>query len=111
MMHALALDTCEVVIRVYCRRGGRGLTADQQLETALRDLRKLRHDVDLYIRGTWRRNGGYCKPRALPETLLEGWKLFGGCVDADSKEGGLWYPCPTRKPWPEIVVRGVRSGA
>lgn len=103
--------TCEVVIRIYSRRGGRGLTADQQLEAALRSLREQRYEVDIYIRGTWRRSGGYWKPMTVTERHLDGWRLINGQLEAKSAEHvGEWYPCPTRKPWPEIVVRGVRSG-
>lgn len=109
MMH----ETCEVVIRVKGNSGRRKRNdASQDLESALKSLRKNGYEVDLYIRGTWIRAGAYQRPQRIPETLLQKWSLRQGdlqCHNSSVIPGTEILPCRSRKPWPEIVLRGVKT--
>lgn len=105
-MTPLARETCEVVIRVRAK-DRRGSPTEEQLQQQLRDLRKQGYEVDLYIRGCWRKLGG--KPRSLPETFMQSWRVSGGLLHADCElASGQWVPAPKYQPRPEIVLRGVR---
>lgn len=108
MSAAVALESCEVVIRVRGNLRCGEPRAEQRLEEALRRLRKERYEVDLYLRGTWRRAGSF-RPTVLTETRMDTWRMIGAYLQADSSLApGRWIACSTRKPWPEIVLRGTR---
>lgn len=105
----IALQT-EVVIRIRSECGGRrGVTAGEQLRLELQRLRAEGYEIDLYIRGTWRRSGGYQRAKEMPETFLGHWRLCD--TELITLGTGQLNPCPKRKPHPEIVLRGVRRGA
>ncbi len=108
-------ETIEVVIRVglvLATPRKSSTSVDARLDSALRYLRRERYEVDLYIRGTWRRRGRYAgrKTLVLPETLVQTWKHGGGLIHCGEGafQSAQISPLPRRNPPPEIVLRGVR---
>ena len=105
-------DEWEIVIRVGIRRRSKGrqwITAELELIDALQLMRRKGYEVDLYIRGTWRRqNGG--RMSVIPETLWPNWRTQDGAIQGTPVlPCGDWLPAVGRRPGPEIVLRGVRQ--
>lgn len=111
-MPGVAVDACEVVIRIGVRRRreGRGwVSPESELQSALRLMRMQGYEVDLYIRGTWRRGNG--RLVVMPETLWEQWRMVGATLQGTPVlPKGDWLPGIHHQPPPEIVLRGVRNG-
>ncbi len=84
-------------------------TNESRLRTALAELRDNRFEVDLYLRGSWRRRYGMRKAVVFPETLWETWRQVGAdLVGGIVLPSGTWMPATGRTPPPELVLRGVR---
>lgn len=106
-------ETTEVVVTIGPKPASTSKryrdTAEGQLRTALEQLRKDRFEIDLYIRGSWRRMYGLRKVHVFVETKWETWRQQGddltGSVILPS---GTWMPATGKTPPPEIVLRGVR---
>lgn len=86
-------------------------TAEGRLRGALERMRKERYEVDLYIRGSWRRTYGPSRAYVFPETLWETWRQVGDdLIGSVVLPSGTWQPATGKNPPPEIVLRGVRRG-
>jgi hypothetical protein len=105
----------EVVIRVRsvpaASNRRRHLTAEYQLGQELKAMRRQGYEVDLFIRGTWRRKNRTWE--VIAETRCEGWRLVGDELHGTENmlPPGDWEAMPSRTPPPELVLRGVRRVA
>lgn len=106
-------ETTEVVITIGLRsplhRWATVETPESRLKKELERLRKERYEVDLFVRGSWRRRWGRRHVVVFVETLWPDWRLNGAdLVGGVILPSGTWMPATGKNPPPEIVLRGVR---
>lgn len=86
----------------------RSKAAQERLAEALRDLRKERFEVEILLSGTWREVGAH-RVHVLERVLWEHWQLRGGeIVGSVQVAARPLMPMPSRVPFPEVILRGVR---
>lgn len=106
-------ERCEVVITIGVQPASTSKryrdTSEGQLRAALEKMRKDRFEVDLYIRGSWRRVHSRRTVYAFPETRWETWRqIENELVGSVVLPSGTWMPATGKDPAPQIVLRGVR---
>lgn len=102
-------ETCERVITIGVR-DRHAEAPGAKLLRELKELRDERFEIDLYLRGSWRRRWGRRQVTVFVETLLPFWRVQGGdVVSSVVLPSGTWKPAIGKTPPPEIVLRGVRK--